>query len=75
MTLNQLMTTLAAELAEGGVPDPLQQRFRLDFVWIDLCRLAGEPLPAEIAGVLDRPVCLPVDLSLRNENLPAFLAD
>ena len=76
MTINQLMAALVAELAEGGVPDPLDQRFRLAFVFDDLCRIAGEALPAEVAAALDAPACALPDVSLRNENhRPAFLAD
>ncbi len=56
MTINQLLAALTDELAEGGVPDPLNQRFRLDFVWADLARIAGEALPAEIARALDAPI-------------------
>ena len=48
---------LVAELAEGDVPDPLNQRFKLAFVVADLCRLAGEPVPAEVARALDEPAC------------------
>jgi hypothetical protein len=55
MTINQALTLLVAELAEGDVPDPLAQRFRLAFVWADLARLAGEPLPDHIAAALDEP--------------------
>jgi hypothetical protein len=55
MTINLALTALVAELAEGDVPDPLSQRFRLAFVWADLARLAGEPLPAHVAAALDEP--------------------
>lgn len=56
MTLNTIMQALIAELEAGGVPDPLQQRFTLAFVWDDLARLAGEPVPARVARALDAPV-------------------
>jgi hypothetical protein len=55
MTINQALAALVAELAEGDVPDPLHQSFRLAFVWADLARLAGEPLPGHIARALDEP--------------------
>ena len=57
MTITDALTRLVAELAEGGVPDPLDQRFRLAYVFDDLCRLAGESLPAEVAAALDAPAC------------------
>ncbi len=76
MTIADALTRLVAELAEGGVPDPLDQRFRLAFIFDDLCRIAGEALPAEVAAALDAPICRPADISLRNENRrAAVLAD
>jgi hypothetical protein len=56
MTINQAMPALVAELEEGDVPDPLSQQFRLSFVWADLARLAGEPIPAQVAALLDEPM-------------------
>ena len=53
MTINDAMAALVAELAEGEVPAPLAQRFTLATVWADLARLAGEPLPAAVAAVVD----------------------
>ena len=76
MMITDALTRLVAELAEGGVPDPLDRRFRLAYVFDDLCRIAGEALPAEVAAALDAPICRPAEISLRNENhRPAFLAD
>ncbi len=57
MTITDALAALVAELAEGGVPDPLAQRFTLAFVWADLARIAGEILPPEVAAVLDAPAC------------------
>jgi len=54
MTLNDLMIALVAELADGGVPDPLRQRFSLGLVWSDLARIAGEALPADASAVVGR---------------------
>ena len=59
MTINEAMAALVNELVEGDVPDPLAQRFRLDFVWADLARLAGEPLPRAVAVLAEE---LPVRL-------------
>ena len=52
-TINGLMRALADELAAEGVPTPLRESFTLAAVWLDLCRLAGEPPPAEVLAVLD----------------------
>ena len=54
-SINGLMSALVAELvdAEGGAGfDPLAERLTLLAVWADLCRLAGEPLPACIRRAL-----------------------
>lgn len=54
-SINGLMASLVAELveAEGGAGfDPLAERLTLLAVWSDLCRLAGEPLPACIRRAL-----------------------
>ena len=48
MSVNDLMTALCDELAEGGVPEPLAQGYALTTVWYDLCRLVGEEPPAEV---------------------------
>jgi hypothetical protein len=58
-TVNDLMAALVAELAEGEVPQPLTQRFRLAYVWADLARLAGETLPPAVAAALDEPAHRP----------------
>ncbi len=51
--INDLLRALVDELAADGVPAPLGQSFTLAAVWLDLCRLAGEPAPAEVLAVLD----------------------
>ena len=51
--VNDLMRALVDELAAEGVPTPLREQFTLAAVWLDLCRLAGEPAPAEVLAVLD----------------------
>jgi hypothetical protein len=53
MSINGLMTQLVDDLHEGGVPDPLAQRFTLAMVWDDLCRLAGETPPRAVRHLLD----------------------
>jgi hypothetical protein len=53
MSLNDLMALLVAELADGDIPTPLTQRFTLANIWADLARLAGEPVPPEVAALLD----------------------
>ena len=56
MTINELMRALIAELAEGGIPEPLSTPFTLAALWDDLSRLAGEePPPAALALLDDRP--------------------
>ena len=54
-SINGLMAALVAELVEaedGAGFDPLAERLTLLAVWADLCRLAGEPLPAFIRRAL-----------------------
>lgn len=53
MTIDSLMRALVAELGAGGVPAPLAQPFTLAALWDDLARLAGEPVPPEVAALLD----------------------
>ncbi len=58
MTINDVLHALIEEMAEGDVPDPLAQPCTLALVWADLARLAGEPLPAEVAALVDAPTPL-----------------
>ena len=55
MTVNELLETLAGELAADGVPAPLGQSFTLASVWADLATIAGEDVPAAVAALLARP--------------------
>jgi hypothetical protein len=59
MTIDTLMRSLVAELAAGGVPAPLAQDFTLAALWDDLARLAGEPIPPEVAALLSGWGALP----------------
>ena len=54
MSINDAMTLLVAELADGEVPQPLAQSFTLANVWCDLARLAGEELPTDALAVVGR---------------------
>jgi len=67
MRLNALLRALVDELAADGVPDPLAQPLTLALVWADLARLAGEPLPPEVAAMIAAPVP-----SLRYSTPPAI---
>ncbi len=49
------LTALYAELAEE-LPDVLSTPFTFATLWADLARIAGEPLPADVAAALDAPV-------------------
>ena len=55
MSVNNLMTALCDELAEGDVAEPLGQPFTLAPLWLDLCRLAGEEPPAFLLALIDGP--------------------
>lgn len=59
MSINDTLAALADELAADGVPDPLAQPLTLATVWCDLCRLAGESTPPEVAAFLAAPMPLP----------------
>ncbi len=56
VTINECMALLVAELTEGEVPAPVSQSFTLGNIWADLCRIADEALPRDVANVLDRPI-------------------
>jgi hypothetical protein len=53
ITINDLLYRLLDELAAEGIPAPLSAQFTLAALWLDLCRLAGEEPPAEVAALLD----------------------
>ena len=56
-TINTAMTMLIEELA-AEIPDVLTESFSLAAMWNDLCRLAGEIPPRDVAAVLDAPLDL-----------------
>jgi hypothetical protein len=49
------LTALLHELAEE-IPDVLTQEFSFAALWADLARVAGEPVPRDVAAVLDSPL-------------------
>ena len=51
--INQCMELLVEELRTDGVADPLAQGLLLAAVWDDLCRLAGEAVPADVRALLE----------------------
>jgi hypothetical protein len=53
--INAVMTALLEELGDE-IPDILNAEFSLACLWADLCRIAGEPVPADVAAVLDAPL-------------------
>ncbi len=55
MTINDALQSLVADLAAEGIADPLAEPLTLAAVWHDLCHLTGEPLPSEVAALLDGP--------------------
>ena len=55
MSINDALRALCAELAADGVPAPLAQSFTLAALWCDLCALAGEDPPADVAALVDQP--------------------
>ena len=54
--INQTMAALYAELAAEEIPAVLTERFTFAALWADLARLAGEPVPRDVAAVLDTPI-------------------
>ncbi len=57
-TITSALTMLIEELAADGVPNVLHESFTFAALWADLARIAGEPLPADVAAVLDAPLDL-----------------
>jgi NAD-dependent oxidoreductase involved in siderophore biosynthesis len=55
MTVLEAFAAHLDELLEGDVPDPLRQPFTLAAIWADLARITGEPVPPEVAAILDGP--------------------
>ena len=55
MSINTIMAALVEELVEEGMADPLGEPLTLAALWADLARLGGEPLPTDVAALLDGP--------------------
>jgi hypothetical protein len=55
MSINTILAALVEELVEGGMDDPLAEPLTLAALWSDLARIAGEPLPADVAALVDGP--------------------
>ena len=55
MAVGRALDLLVAELVAEEIAAPLAQRFTLASVAADLCRLAGEPVPAAVLAALDGP--------------------
>jgi hypothetical protein len=55
--INAAMAALIEELGDE-IPDILTAEFSLACLWTDLCRIAGEPVPRDVAAVLDAPLDL-----------------
>jgi hypothetical protein len=53
--INRMLTQLVDDLRADDVADPLWERLLLAAIWDDLCRLAGETLPAHVRLVLEAP--------------------
>ncbi len=71
MTINEIMAALYAELAAEEIPAVLTERFTFAALWADLCRLAGEAVPRDVAGVLDAPLDLMPKFN-RSNALPVY---
>jgi len=56
--INVLMAALVIELIENDIPSPMTQELAVFALWSDLARLAGEPVPAAVAALLDAPATL-----------------
>ncbi len=55
MSVNEVFQNLIAELQGDGEENPLGEAFTLAMVWADLARIANEPVPAEVAKLIDSP--------------------
>ena len=60
MTITEALRRLADELSTE-IPDLLTQRLSCGLVWLDLCRLAGEEPPADVAALAEMPVAVAAD--------------
>ena len=59
MTINEALCRLADELSTE-IPDLLTAPLTFGLVWLDLCRLAGEPVPADVAALAETPIAASV---------------
>jgi len=62
MSINDCFAAYLVELRDGEIADPLGARLTLATVWHDLCLLAGEPVPDDVAALVDAP---PPPITLR----------
>ena len=60
MTVNEALRRLADELSEE-IPDLLTAPLSFGLLWLDLCRLAGEEPPADVAALIESPVAAAAD--------------
>ncbi len=67
------LSLLYEELAEE-IPNVLTETFTFAGLWADLCRIAGEPLPADVAAVLDAPLDLVPPVPVRRGSYAAHAA-
>lgn len=58
--ITETFRQLLAELTEQGIAAPLHQPMPPYALWADLCRLAGEPEPPEVAALMDAPAATPL---------------
>jgi hypothetical protein len=74
MTVTRALDLLVAELEADEISAPLHQRLTLAAIAADLCRLAGEPVPAAVLDALDGPTCAPL-AQRETHREPAYAAD
>ena len=72
MTVGRALDLLVAELAAEEIAAPLAQRFTLASVAADLCRLAGEPVPAAVLAALDEPTHAPAPRLIPTDRRGSF---
>ena len=60
MTINEALRRLADELSEE-IPDLLTAPLSFGLLWLDLCRLAGEEPPADVAALAETPITAGAD--------------
>ncbi len=58
---NQRALSRLAEDLSTESPDLLTAPLTFGLVWLDLCRLAGEEPPADVAALAETPVALAAD--------------